>query len=100
MIKVSDVIPLSEFKLCNCGEGKWQVTNIEIDDKVEERIRTFVEQKYRKRFLKELEEGKISRKIYILHRKCSICDFVPPPALIPERLLKYSKEELRVMWKR
>jgi hypothetical protein len=82
------MIPISEFRLCYCGRGEWQVTEIEIDDGVEERIRTLVSPKYRKRFLRELKEGKLSSKIYIVHRRCGICGFIPPPKLVTSRMLK------------
>ena len=88
-------VSISEFKLCDCGKGNWVVTGVEIDNEVELRIRTIVSPKYRKRFLKELEEGKISKKIYIIHRKCMNCGFVPPSALVTERMLKFTKEERR-----
>jgi len=90
MRRIIDVIPLSQFKLCTCGKGDWIVIKIEIDN-IEERLDMLIiwepKNKYFKRFKKEMNEGKSSKKQYILHRKCRQCGFIPPPKFVTERML-------------
>ena len=80
-------IPVSKWKICDCGKGDWQVVKIDVDDKIEERIRLFCRGKYRRMFLREIKEGKLSRKQYIFTIRCRGCNFTWTK-FVSERMLQ------------
>ena len=75
--EIRSVMPIREWKICNCGKGDWQVVDIQTDDQLEHRFKTLLSSQEQKAVLRDMKRrGETLSKIqYILKMRCRGCGF-------------------------
>lgn len=89
-------IPISQWKICDCGEADWEVIEVTTDN-IEERVKAMHQLKatrHTRRILREMDEGKFSRKQYLFKLRCKQCGFTWTKFVTDRMLRKASSCEV------
>ncbi len=70
-------MPISEWKICDCGKGDWEIKNITVDNKIKERFKTLLSPKEQRHLLVYMKKRgeTLPERQYILKMCCKGCGF-------------------------